>query len=667
MRKVGLAGRFAIASAAAVIVLGLVLARVEASQIRSRALADARQSASILADLGLRSHLRPDDLVGGVSPQELAQLDATYRSALADGRIARVKIWSPSGVVVYSDDHSLIGRSFPVEEDLRESLQGEESSDVSSLDKAENVGERRFGQLLEVYLPLRFSTNGPVAGAFELYVPYRPIAAAIASDTMRLYAIILGGLVLLWIALSRIVLGASRRLRQDAEALQEHAAANEYLALHDPLTDLPNRILFRDRVQQAMIRARRDGTQAAVMIMDLDRFKEINDALGHDRGDQVLTEVAPRLRAILREVDTVGRLGGDEFGVLLGGLHSAEEGRAVGEKLRGALELPFDLEDMELAVGASVGMSSFPAHGDDPELLLRRAEIAMYVAKASGSPFEVYSTEQDHYTKDRLAMFADLRRAIEAGDLTVHYQPKVSLPGGEVVGLEALARWQHPERGSVPPDVFVPLAEHTGLVRRLTASVLETALARCAAWAEDGLDLPVAVNLSVRDLLDSGLPSQVLAMLDRVGLPPASLQLEITESSIMDQPARALDVLNALADLGIELAIDDFGTGYSSLAYLQRLPVRQLKIDRSFVTQLAENESDAAIVRSTIELGHSLALTVVAEGVEDEASTALLAEAGCDLAQGYHIARPMVGDEVAVWLAASGRSVRGVASRPRRG
>jgi diguanylate cyclase (GGDEF)-like protein len=667
MRKIGLAGRFAIASAAAVIVLGIVLARVEASQIRSRALEDARESASILADLGLRSHLRPEDVADGVSAAELEQLDATYRSALADGRIARVKIWSPTGTVVYSDDHSLIDRSFPIDEDLEEALDGETSSDVSSLDKQENVSERRFGELLEVYLPLRFAPHGPVAGAFELYVPYRPIAASIASDTGRLYAIILAGLLLLWLGLSRIVLGASRRLRRDAEALREHAEANEYLALHDPLTDLPNRILFRDRVDQAMIRARRDGTQVAVMIMDLDRFKEINDALGHDRGDRVLTEVAPRLRAILREVDTVGRLGGDEFGVLLGGLHSAEEGRAVGTKIRGALDLPFQLEDIELAVGASIGMASFPTHGDDPELLMRRAEIAMYVAKASGSSFEVYSTEQDHYTKDRLALFADLRHAIDAGDLMVHFQPKVALPGGEVVGVEALARWQHPERGSVPPDVFVPLAEHTGLVRRLTASVLEATLARCAMWADDGLDLPVAVNLSVRDLLDPGLPTQVLAMLDRFGLPPASLQLEITESSIMDQPARALDVLNALSDLGIELAIDDFGTGYSSLAYLQRLPVRQLKIDRSFVTHLAENESDAAIVRSTIELGHSLALTVVAEGVEDGPSADLLAEAGCDLAQGYHIARPMLGDEVAAWLATSGRPVLGVAGRPRRG
>jgi diguanylate cyclase (GGDEF)-like protein len=666
MRKLGLAGRFALASAAAMIVLGTVLARVEASQIRARALANARGSASIFADVGLRSHLQPSDVANGVAPQELAGLDGVFQAALADGRIARVKIWSTDGRVIYSDDHSLIGRAFPIAEDLQEALEGQASSEVSSLTKAENVAEQRFGQLLEVYLPLRFTAGGPPAGVFELYVPYRPIAGAIATDTRRLYLIILGFLLMLWLALSRMVLGASRRLRRDAEDLQEHAEANEYLALHDPLTDLPNRILFRDRVDQATIRARRDGTQVAVMIMDLDRFKEINDALGHDRGDLVLTGIAPRVRAVLRAVDTVGRLGGDEFGILLGGLHTTEEAGAVAHKVGAALEDPFQLDGMELEVGASIGAALFPAHGDDPDALMRRAEIAMYVAKASRSGFELYSAEQHHFTKDRLALFADLRRAIEAGDLSVHYQPKVAVPGGEVVGVEALARWQHPEQGSVLPDVFVPLAEQTGLVRRLTACVLDSALTQCRSWADRGLDLPVAVNLSVRDLLDPGLPTQVMGMLDRHGLGSNSLQLEITESSIMDQPARALDVLNALADLGIELAIDDFGTGYSSLAYLQRLPVLQLKIDRSFVTHLSENESDAAIVRSTIDLGHSLALTVVAEGVEDARSMDLLASAGCDLAQGYHVARPMAGDEIQGWIASSGRRLRGIPSHLRR-
>jgi diguanylate cyclase (GGDEF)-like protein len=667
MRKLGLAGRFAIASAAAMIVLGAVLARVEATQIRARALANARGSASILADVGLLSHLQPADVTTGLAPQHLAELDGVFRAGLADGRIARVKIWSPDGRVVYSDDHSLIGRTFPMATDLREALEGHPSSDVSSLNKAENVAEQRFGQLLEVYLPLRFTADGPPAGVFELYVPYRPIAGLIATDTRWLYLIILGFLLLLWLALSRMVLGASRRLRRDAEDLRAHAEANEYLALHDPLTDLPNRILFRDRVDQATIRARREGTQVAVMIMDLDRFKEINDALGHDRGDLILAEIAPRVRDVLRAVDTVGRLGGDEFGILLGGLHSAEEAGAVAKKIGAVLERPFGLDDMELEVGASIGVALFPAHGDDPDALMRRAEIAMYVAKASRSGFEIYSPDQHHFTKDRLALFADLRRAIEAGDLSVHYQPKVGVPGGEVVGVEALARWQHPEQGSVPPDVFVPLAEQTGLVRRLTASVLDSALTQCRSWADRGLDLPVAVNLSVRDLLDPGLPTQVTEMLDRHGLEPRRLQLEITESSIMDQPARALDVLNALADLGIELAIDDFGTGYSSLAYLQRLPVLQLKIDRSFVTHLSENDSDAAIVRSTIDLGHSLALTVVAEGVEDERSMDLLASAGCDLAQGYHVARPMPGDQIEGWIASSGRVLRGIPNHLRRG
>jgi diguanylate cyclase (GGDEF)-like protein len=667
MRKLGLSGRFAIASAVAMVVLGAVLARVEGSQIRARALADARDAASVLTDVGLRSHLQPSDMTNGVDAQQLEALDADFATALSDGRIARVKIWSPEGTVIYSDDHSLIGQTFPKAVDLQEALDGEASCDVSSLNKAENVAEKRFGQLLEVYLPLRFTPDGPPAGVFELYVPYRPVAAAIATDTRRLYLIILGGLLMLWLALSRMVLGASRRLRRDAKELQTHAETSEYLAMHDPLTDLPNRILFHDRVEQATIRARRDGTQVAIMIMDLDRFKEINDALGHDRGDQILTEIGPRIRAVLRAIDTIGRLGGDEFGIVLGGLHSVEEARSLAQKIVATLARPFNLDDMELEVGASVGVALFPLHGDDPDVLMRRAEIAMYVAKTSRSTFEVYSAEQDHYTRDRLELFADLRRAIEMGDISMHFQPKVALPTGEVVGVEALARWEHPERGWVPPDVFVPLAEHTGLVRRLTTSVLESSLAQCRRWADRGLDLPVAVNLSVRDLLDPGLPGQVMEMLDRYGLEARSLQLEITESSVMDQPARALDVLNALADLGLELAIDDFGTGYSSLAYLQRLPVRQLKIDRSFVTQLSDNESDAAIVRSTIDLGHSLALTVVAEGVEDARSLDILAEAGCDLAQGYHVARPMPGDAIEAWIMSSGRGLREISAHPRLG
>jgi diguanylate cyclase (GGDEF)-like protein len=657
MRRFGLLGKFAVASAAAMLMLWIVLARVEAAQIRARALASATDSGAMLAEVGLQSHLVPSDITDGLNPAKLRELDEVFQSGVASGRIARVKIWSPEGRIIYSDDQSLIGRTFPIASDLHEALDGETESDVSSLDKAENVGERSFGQLLEVYVPLRFTASSPAAGAFELYLPYQPIAQASASDERRLYLIIMGGLALLWGALFRMVLGASRRLRRDADELRQHADANEYLALHDQLTDLPNRTLFHDRVEQAIVAAGRDGSRTAIMILDLDRFKEINDTLGHDHGDVLLAQIGPRIRGVLRGVDTVARLGGDEFGILLGGLHSREEAMEVGDKITASLVNPFELSDTDLEIGASIGIALYPDHGDDADSLMRRAEVAMYVAKAARVPLDVYSVEHDHYTKDRLTLITELRRAIDAGEIGLEYQPKLDIARRLVVGAEALARWQHPQRGFVPPDVFVPLAEHAGLIRRLTSHVLDLAMAQCRAWRDAGVDLTVAVNISVRDLLDPRLPDQVAELLHRHALDPGCLGLELTESSVMDQPARAVEVLDRLASMGVTLAIDDFGTGYSSLAYLQRLPVRELKIDRSFVMGLRANENDAAIVHSTIDLGHNLGLIVVAEGVEDEESLERLATMGCNIAQGYHVARPMPPDQIEGWLRASGLSV----------
>ncbi|MDP9331347.1 MAG: EAL domain-containing protein [Actinomycetota bacterium] len=652
MRRFGLVGRFALASGVGFVVLAVVLGVVESKQIRSRALANAVESATLLAQVGVQSHLTAEDLNGTVAPDQMRELDKVFSSGVQSDSIARIKIWSTTGRVVYSDDHSLIGQTFQLSSDLREAIDGEASSDVSSLDAAENVGERSFGKLLEVYLPLRFTTGEPV-GAFELYVPYQPIANEIRSDTLRLYLIVVVGLALLWVVLFRKVRAASRQLQRDSEALQRHADENEYLAQHDRLTDLPNRMLFRDRCDQAIRAANREGTSVGVLVMNLNRFKEINDALGHEHGDALLTQVGPRLTTVLRGVDTVARLGGDEFGILLGGLRRGNETTVVAEKITAALEEPFRLKDMELEVGASIGIAVYRDHGDDADGLMRHADVAMYAAKAAKVPFETYSPDQDHNTTDRLKLVGDLRRAVTQGDLELYFQPKVDL-AGRVVGAEALARWNHPKRGFVPPDVFIPLAEHTGLIRQLTSHVIGVALAQCRAWQDDGLDLAIAVNLSARDLLDETLPDEVAALLERHGVRPELLELEITESSIIDQPARSIAVLDRLFEMGISLAIDDFGTGYSSLTYLQRLPVKTLKIDRSFVTRLRTNEADAKIVRSTIDLGHNIGLVVVAEGVEDQDSFDQLGTMGCDIAQGYHIARPMPADKFQSWIRSPG-------------
>ncbi|HEY8017997.1 MAG TPA: EAL domain-containing protein [Actinomycetota bacterium] len=649
--RLGFVGTFALLSAAALAVLGFALAQVESAHDRTDAIDNAAGSAQLLVQVALQPNITRADMAEGLPPATVAALDDVFQAGLEDGQIVRIKLWSPTGEVHYSDEHGLIGRSFPIGDDLREGLDGELTAEVSDLSAAENVEERRFGRLLEVYVPVRFGDEH--VGAFELYVPYAPIAADIAANARRLYLILSAGLLLLWAVLFRIVLGASRRIRRDRQELERRAEENRHLAMHDQLTGLPNRLLFNDRVDQAIAMAGREGTGLGVMILDLHRFKEVNDTLGHDRGDELLQQVGPRLQGVLRATDTVARLGGDEFGISIAGMRGSLDADDVARKLTDALDEPFMLDGIEIALGGSIGIARFPDHGDAPEVLMRRAEVAMYVAKSARAPFEVYAEEQDTYSTDRLALVAELRRAIDEGELSLFFQPKIDLERSAVIGVEALLRWQHPERGAIGPDEFVPLAEHSGLIRRLTSYVLEAATAQVEAWRAEGIDLPVAVNLSVRDLLDPGLAAEIRDLLERRDLPPDRLLLEITESSVMDQPERALATLHELAGIGVGLSVDDFGTGYSSLAYLQRLPVGELKIDRSFVMRLGTSESDAEIVRSTVELGHNLGLSIVAEGVEDEASLTFLVNAGCDVAQGFYIARPMPAGDVPAWVRGS--------------
>jgi diguanylate cyclase (GGDEF)-like protein len=423
--------------------------------------------------------------------------------------------------------------------------------------------------------------------------------------------------------------------------------------MFDHLTELPNRLLFFDRVSQTIAVSAREGTGVAVLLLDLHHFKDVNDTLGHERGDELLRQVGPRLQGVLRASDTVARLGGDEFGIALAGLGTSAEAEDVARKLTDALDTPFALDGIDIALGGSIGIATYPDHGDHPDQLLRRAEVAMYVAKAARAPFESYSPTQDTYSTDRLALVADLRKAIDEGTLALAYQPMIDLSRGAIVGVEALLRWTHPTQGPIGPDVFIPLAENSGLIGRITTYVLEAAAGQAHAWHDAGLNLTVSVNLSVRDLQRPGLASAVADALQRHGVPADRLRLEITEGSVMDQPDRALATLQELAAVGVGLSVDDFGTGYSSLAYLQRLPVNELKIDRSFVLGLAESSSDGEIVRSTVGLGHNLGLSIVAEGVEDESSLTFLREVGCDIAQGFFIAKPMPAESIAEWATTS--------------
>lgn len=428
-----------------------------------------------------------------------------------------------------------------------------------------------------------------------------------------------------------------------AQDITETKRAEEALkrrALYDTLTDLPNRTLFRDRLERAILNAARDEQSLALLIMDLDRFKEINDTLGHHSGDILLQLVADRLRTALRQSDTVARLGGDEFAVILPDAQSADEALRVATKLLDALDLPMVLEGHQLSVGASVGIAMYPGHGNSPETLLRRADVAMYVAKRGRTGFAVYDAEHDRHALSRLSLMSDLRTAIEQRELILYYQPKVQLETARVTSVEALVRWPHAQHGLILPDQFVPMAEQTGLIRPLSHLVLNLALEQAARWQHCNLALPVAVNLSMLNMLDADMPDTIAELLGAWGANPASLIIEITESTLMANPARARQTIQRIRSMGSQIAIDDFGTGYSSLAYLKNLPVDELKVDRSFVKDMADNRYDAAIVRSTIELGHNLGITVVAEGVEDGRTWRLLRDLGCDLAQGHYLGRP---------------------------
>ena len=651
--RVGLLGKFALASLVPIALLGIVLAHVLRDEIRQRALVNARPSAALLEQSLVQPRLSATDLERGLSARRIRRLDQELRPSLAGNEIARIKLWSRDARVVYASDHEIIGRRYPPSDELQEALAGETASEISDLEKAENAGDRSFGQLLEVYAPLRFASAGKPAGGFELYLPYRPIASAIRHDTRRLYLVLIGGLLLLYLVLFRIVARASTRLRRQA-------IENEYLALHDPLTELPNRSLFHDRAAQAILAAKRERAQVGLMILDLDRFKEVNDTLGHHNGDLLLKEIGERLRAAVRESDSIARLGGDEFGVLLRKISGADGASTVAEKIRRTLREPLTLEGVTLDLGASVGIALFPDHGRDVETLLQRADVAMYLAKEDRSGCELYSAERDEYSPSRLALVSELRRAIDQGELVLHYQPKAAVRSGQVTGVEALVRWQHPERGLVFPDEFIPLAERTGLIRELTLCVLDAALRQARTWQDLGLDLSVSVNLSARDLLDIELPEAIRGLLAKHQVGGDRLELEITESIILADPMRARVVLCRLSEMGIRLAVDDFGTGYSSLAYLKRLPVGEIKIDRSFVMNMELDENDAVIVRSTIDLGRNLGLSVVAEGVESAEIWSDLARLDCDFAQGYFLSRPLPGAALTEWLRArdAGRPAR---------
>jgi diguanylate cyclase (GGDEF)-like protein len=478
-------------------------------------------------------------------------------------------------------------------------------------------------------------------------------ASAVAQlDAVRLHAAALDvgtpsvlGLVLL------LLLGLSTVTRAYRRNVEDQA-------MHDALTGLPNRVLFADRAAQAIRSAARGGAEPAVLMLDLDRFKEVNDTLGHHQGDELLIEVAARIAKVLRPTDTVARLGGDEFAVLLNDGGTVAAHRAA-TRIAEALEPSFTLDGVTVSVEASLGIGVHTARGGDAAVdpvaraaeLLRHADMAMYDAKLGRTGISHFRSEQEGARPARLALLGELREALNRDELVLHYQPKVAAETGGLLGVEALVRWQHPAQGLLPPSEFIPVAEATTLIQRLTLIVLDKALTFSREWQDFGSRLPVSVNVSARSLLDVGFADAVAASLNRNDVRPEDLCLELTESTIMHDPDRALGIMHQLRALGVRLSVDDFGTGYSSMAYLKILPVDELKVDRSFVMSMRNSADDTMLVQSAIDLGHNLGMLVVAEGVEDQETLDSLRRLGADVIQGYHLGRPMDEDRLRAWVA----------------
>jgi len=468
--------------------------------------------------------------------------------------------------------------------------------------------------------------------------------------------LVVTGLIVIWVGVWVALIMAtmvSRRLDAQTRALQHQAT-------HDSLTGLPNRTLLQERLAQAILAADAQSKSVGLIMMDLDRFKEINDTLGHPVGDRLLQAIGQRMGAAMWSSDTVARLGGDEFALLMPLADSSHISRVI-DKIFKTLSEPLAVDGMSLEVEASLGIAVYPDNSRNAIELISHADVAMYQAKRRGERYSHYDPVQDPHSVEQLTLMGDLRRAAERGELSLHYQPKISLQQNQVIGAEALLRWRHPQHGMVPPDRFIPQAEQTGIIKPLSYWVLNEALRQCAAWMVSGVSLPVSINLSARVLQDSDLPGEIAGALARHAVPPELLKLEITETAIMSDPARAMQVLTAIDSLGVGLSIDDFGTGYTSLAQLKRLPVDEVKIDRAFVMNMLRDANDKMIVHAIIELAHNMNRIVVAEGVENRKVLDALAALGCDEAQGYYFSRPLAADDFAEWIAESYAASSGAA------
>ena len=635
--------------------VGVALVLVTSSQMRGQALRDGTGSATRIAVYAAGVVPSTAFVTGLLSTDERAAVATATRGF--EDELVELRLWSPDGRLMYSSDAATTG--LPHSDRLAGVMQSEVPDAVVQPDVRPSDTAADQGTVLDAYVPVLAADTatpdapdgidpGAVVGAAEVMLDHTTAQETLRDATRTVTLVVAGSLVVLWLALFRIVHATSRRLR--ATALE-----NARLALLDSLTGLPNRRLLADQMQRAIDRVTDEGARVGLILLDIDRFKDINDTLGHDHGDELLRQVAERLRDALRDDDVVARLGGDEFAILLPDVRTVANAERLARRVRGLFTQPFELSEIALHVETSIGVACLPDHAADASALMRTADIAMYAAKHHRTGVSVYSPDADDSSPARLVLLGELHRVLEAHarsegepQLEMHYQPKIELSSHRTVGLEALIRWRHPTRGLLPPGTFVPLAEQSGLIHRVTEFALGESVRQLARWQAQGEAVPVAVNLSAHDVVSPAVVELIEALLAEHGVDASLLEVEITETALVADPSRVVPVLERLGALGVRVAIDDFGTGTTSISQLRDLPVAELKIDRLFVADLGEGgrSGSEVVVQAMVDLAHSFGLRVVAEGVEDAETAATLARLGVDRAQGFLWARPAPADAV---------------------
>lgn len=626
--RLGLTARYVAVVIATSVAAGFVVSQVMRADLLDQALSNSAEDTQQVVQSAIYAVLDESEFIEGLTKERRLTLEPVLLDAILErgGTVHYVAFIALDRTIMLTNDRDYVPNWATVDV----AFGGRPDARLGDFDGEQAVFHE---------FPISFG-SARVVGVVQVIAEPTDILASTEKQVQRILVLTLGIVGVVQLLALPLLIQAARRLRRQNDRLEESAREYEILATHDPLTGLANRTLYVDRLEQALLLAQRTGEIVGVVIIDINDFKAINDTLGHQAGDHVLQAVAENIQNQMRASDTVARFGGDEFVLLLHGTNGVDEVRAAALRAVDAVGLLVDLDGAEIAVDASAGLAAFPTDGREVGELLRRADVALYSAKDGHDRLRAYDPTLDEGATDQLTVLTDLRPALTSGEIWVAYQPIVDVDSGRAVGLEALLRWDHPTKGSISPASFVAVAERSGLIHELTAFVLTRGLTDLAESGLAARGMYLSVNVSVRDLLGTDLPDIIQHALHVAGLPASALQIEVTETIAMRDPQRAIEALRNIRALGVPVAVDDYGTGHSSLAYLQQLPIQSLKIDRGFVSHLLSRPADLAIVRSTIDLAHNLGILAVAEGVEDEDTVQALRALGCDLLQGYHLARP---------------------------